>query len=130
MEKKKSHPDEVISNSDYSFAFKKKIVRLVENGRISKNHASCKYRVGRSTIDYWCKKMSILDKKYGTMEKDTSPKQEIKKLKERIEELEFIKEFQQDIIVEFEKVTGKELAKKYLPKHLSDEIARKKKKLL
>lgn len=129
MEKKKLQPDEEIPNSEYSFAFKKKIVRLVENGRISKNHASRKYGVGRSTIDYWCKKMSTLDKKFGTMENDNSPQQEIKKLKERLDELEFIKDFQQDIIAEFEKVTGKELSKKYLPKHLSDEIARKKKKL-
>jgi uncharacterized coiled-coil protein SlyX len=54
---------------------------------------------------------------------------EIKKLKERLEELEFIKDFQQDLIANFEKVTGKELSKEYLPKHLANEIQRKKKKL-
>lgn len=130
MEKKKLQPDEEIPNSEYSFAFKKKIVRLIENGRISKNHASKKYRMSRSAIDYWCKKMCTLDRKFGIMKNDTSPNREIKKLKERIEELEFIKDFQQDLLAEFEKITGKELAKKYLPKHLSDEIARKRKKLL
>jgi len=31
---------------------------------------------------------------------------EIKKLRERVEELEIVKDFQQDLIVEFEKVTG------------------------
>ncbi|QLH47511.1 MAG: hypothetical protein HWD58_20110 [Bacteroidota bacterium] len=44
-----------------------------------------------------------------------SKEQEIKKLKERIQELECIKDFQQDIIVEFEKVTGKELSKSICP---------------
>jgi hypothetical protein len=47
---------------------------------------------------------------------------EIKKLKERIEDLEGIKEFQQDIIIEFEQVTGEELSKKYLPEWLANEI--------
>jgi hypothetical protein len=35
-------------------------------------------------------------------------------LRERNEELELINDFQQDLIVEFEKVTGKELSKKWL----------------
>ena len=58
-----------------------------------------------------------------------SKNDEIKKLKERVEELEFIKELQQDIIIDFEKITGEELSKKYLPEVLANEIARKKKKL-
>jgi hypothetical protein len=59
-----------------------------------------------------------------------SKDQEIKKLKEKIEELMFVKEFQQDMIVEFENITGQELSKKYLPEYLANEIQRKKKKLL
>ena len=47
-----------------------------------------------------------------------SLEQENKKLRERIEELEFVKDFQQDLIVEFERVTGEELSKKFLPEHL------------
>ena len=58
-----------------------------------------------------------------------SKEQEIKKLRERIEELEFVKDFQQDMIVEFEKITGEELSKKFLPEHLAQEIQKKKKKL-
>ena len=58
-----------------------------------------------------------------------SKDQEIKKLKEKIEELMFVKEFQQDMIVEFENITGQELSKKYLPEYLANEIQRKKKKL-
>ena len=55
--------------------------------------------------------------------------EENKKLKQKLEELEFIKDFQQDLIANFEKVTGKELSKEFLPKHLADEIQKKKKKL-
>jgi hypothetical protein len=54
---------------------------------------------------------------------------EIRKLKERIADLEGIKEFQQEIIIDFENVTGEELSKKYLPEGLANEIQRKKKKL-
>jgi transposase-like protein len=129
MKKKFPHPDEKIIGSPYSFAFRQKVVRNIENGRMSKNQAARHFKVARSTIEYWCAKMSILDLKYHNMQKDTSPQQEIKKLKQRIEELEMVKDFQQDIIAEFEKVTGKELAKKYLPEHLAKEIEVKKKKL-
>ena len=45
--------------------------------------------------------------------------QEIKKMRERIEELEFMKDFQQDLISNFEKVTGHELSKKCFPADLS-----------
>ena len=55
-----------------------------------------------------------------------SLEQEIKKLRERVEELEFVKDFQQDLIAEFEIVTGEELSKKFLPEHLSIEIQKKK----
>lgn len=58
-----------------------------------------------------------------------SKNDEIKKLKERLEELEFIKDFQQDMIAEFEKITGEELSKKFLPEHLAKQIQQKKKKL-
>jgi hypothetical protein len=54
---------------------------------------------------------------------------QIKRLKDRIEDLEGIKELQQDIIAEFEKVTGEEYSKKYLPEWLANEIQRRKKKL-
>ena len=50
----------------------------------------------------------------------------IKKLNEKIEELEFVKEFQQDIIADMEVITGTNLSKKFLPKTLAKEIAKKK----
>ena len=46
---------------------------------------------------------------------------ENKKLKEKLQELQWIKEFQQDVIIEFERVTGKELSKKFLPEKLANE---------
>ena len=55
---------------------------------------------------------------------------EIKKLKERIEELEFVKDFQQDIIVDMAIITGVDMSKKSLPKIVAKEIALKKKNRL
>jgi transposase-like protein len=108
-----------------SFEFKLSVIDEINNGRISTNYASKKYNISRSTIDYWRKKLS----NYVSKSKSMSKEQEIKKLKERIEELELIKDIQQDIIVEFEQVTGDDLSKKWLPEHLANEIQRKKKKL-
>lgn len=110
---------------EVSFEFKLCVIEEINNGLISANYASEKYNISRSTIAYWIKKLS----NYASKSKRMSKEEEIKKLRERIEELEFIKDFQQDIIVEFEKVTGEELSKKFLPEHLTQEIQKKKKKL-
>jgi transposase len=107
-----------------SYALKRKIVNLVSNGRISKNAAAKKFNVSRSSIDYWVQKFSTLEEKDTTMSKD----KELKKLKQRIEELEFIKDFQQDLIVEYELETGDIKSKKYLPEQLAKEIEQKRKK--
>jgi len=111
---------------EVSFSFKIAVIEQINNGQISVNHASKKYNISRSTIDYWMKKLSNYASKSKAMCKD----QEIKKLKERIESLGFIKDFQQDMIAEFENITGEELSKKYLPEHLANEIQLKKKKKL
>ena len=108
-----------------SFDLKLSIIDEIHNGLISVNHASKSYNISRSSITYWMQKLSS----FAQNKKGMSLKEENKKLKERIEALEFIKELQQDIIVDFEKVTGQELSKKYLPEALANEIARKKKKL-
>ena len=110
---------------EVSFDFKLSVIDEINNGLISTNYASKKYNISRSTIDYWRKKLS----NYASKSKSMSKEQEIKKLKERVEELEFVKDFQQDMIVAFEKITGEELSKKFLPEHLAQEIQRKKKKL-
>lgn len=111
--------------SEVSFDFKLSVIDEINNGHISVNHASKKYDISRSTIDYWIKKLST----YASKSKGMSKNDELKKLRERIDELEFIKDFQQDMIVEFEKITGEELSKKYLPEHLAQEIQKKKRKL-
>ena len=123
--KQKKQPSRKRNGKQVSFDFKLSVIDEINNGRISVNFAAKKYNVSRSTIQYWMQKLSNYDSKAKHVNKDL----EIKKLKERNEALEFIKDFQQDMIVEFEKITGEELSKKYLPEHLSNEIQRKKKKL-
>ncbi len=121
---KKKKTAEKNGYSAASYALKRKIISEVSNGRISKNYASKKYHIGRTTIDYWMQKFSILDDK----EKFMSKNDELKKLKKRIEELEFIKDFQQDLIAEFEIETGNLLSKKLLPEQLAKEIEMKRKR--
>ena len=125
MDTQKKTPCPKRNGREVSFEFKLSVIDEINNGLISANYASQKYNISRSTIAYWIKKLS----NYASKSKRMSKEQEIKKLRERIEELEFIKDFQQDMIVEFEKVTGEELSKKFLPEHLAQEIQRKKKKL-
>lgn len=125
MDTQKKLPCRKRNGRQVSFDFKLSVIDEINNGLISVNYASKKHNISRSTIDYWRKKLS----NYVSKSKGMSKEQEIKKLRERIEELEFIKDFQQDMIVEFEKITGEELSKKFLPEHLANEIQRKKKKL-
>lgn len=108
------------------FDLKLKIIDQVCNGQISVNHASVKYNVGRNAIYYWLQKYTTLEQK----QKGMAKKDEIKKLKEKIEELEFIKNFQQMVIAEAELDTGNDYAKKSLPESLAKEIEQKKKALL
>jgi transposase-like protein len=126
MKKPKNNPCRKRNGKQVSFEFKLSVIEQINNGRISINYAAKKYNLSRSTIYYWMEKLSNYDSKTIRMNKD----KEIKKLQERIEALEFIKEFQQDMIIEFEKVTGEEFSKKFLPEHLTNEIQRKKKSLL
>jgi transposase-like protein len=123
--KQKKQPSRKRNGKQVSFDFKLSVIDEINNGRISVNYAAKKYNISRSTIQYWMQKLS----NYGSKAKHVNKDLEIKKLKERNEALEFIKEFQQDMIVEFERITGEELSKKFLPEHLANEIQRKKKKL-
>jgi len=101
------------------------VIDQIKNGQISINYASKKYDISRSSISYWLKKYSTFEQK----KKSMSKQDEIKKLKERIEELVFVKEFQQEIIAEMELITGSNMSKKSLPKPLAKEIEKKKKNL-
>ena len=102
------------------------VVDQILNGQVSTRFASKKYDVPRTTINYWLRKYSTLVQQNTGMSK----LDEIKKLKERIEELEFVKDFQQDIIADMELITGVDMSKKSLPKTLAKEIALKKKNRL
>ena len=121
MDKQTTTPCRKRNGREVSFDFKLSVIDEINNGQISTNYASKKHNISRSTIDYWRKKMS----NYASKSKGMSKDEELKKLREKVEELEFIKDFQQDIIVEFENVTGKELSKKYLPEQLAKEIEQK-----
>lgn len=125
METQNTPPCRRKNGKQVSFEFKIFVIEQINNGQISLNYASKKYDISRSTIDYWRKKLS----NYTSKNKAMSKEQEIKKLREEKEELKLIKDFQQDLIAEFERVTGKELSKELLPKHLANEIQKKKKKL-
>ena len=102
------------------------VIDQIRNGQISINYASKKYDISRSSISYWLKKYSTFEQKKRSMSKQD----EIRKLKERIEELEFVKDFQQEVIAEMEYISGVNMSKKLLPKSLSKEIAKKKRSRL
>lgn len=108
------------------FDLKLSIIDQIKNGQISINHASKVNKISRSSISYWMKKLSSFESNPKTMSKND----EIKRLKEKIEELIFIKEFQQDVIADLEVTTGLSIAKKSLPESLAKEIEKKKQKLL
>jgi transposase-like protein len=108
-----------------SFDLKLTIIDKIHNGQISVNHAAVVYNISRSSINYWIQKLSS----FTQTQKGMSKKDELKKLRERIEELEFVKDLQQMIIADFEKETGSEFAKKSLPEALVKQIEQKKKSL-
>ena len=104
------------------FELRLSIIDEIQNGRISINYASKKYNISRSAITYWMQKYSTLEQRKQGMSKQY----EIKRLKERVEELEFIKELQQDIIIDLESITGQDIAKKSLPGTLAKELSKRK----
>lgn len=108
-----------------SFDLKLTIIDKIHNGQISINHAAEVYNISRSAINYWMQKLTT----FAQIKKGMSKNDELKRLRERNEELEFINDLQKDIIVDFEKITGEELSKKWLPEALAKEIAKRKKKL-
>ena len=122
---RKKSPDEKKVYNKVSFATKKEIITKIVNGQVSKRQAAFQYKVSRSSIDYWFTKFTTLEQKKVFMSKQD----EIKKLKKKIEELEFVKEFQQEYIADMEIALGTDDAKKFLPKQLAEEIAKVKKKL-
>ena len=126
MEPTKKEHCPKIEYKKIGFDLKLSIIDQISNGQISLNHASKLHGISRSSITYWMKKLRSFEQNFKTMSKN----QELKKLKERIEELEFIKDFQQMIIADFEVSTNLDFAKKSLPETLLKEVEKKKKDLL
>jgi hypothetical protein len=126
MEPQKKLPCRKIEYQKLTYDVKLSIIDQIANGQISVNHAVKVYNVSKNSIEYWIRKMLSFEQKSKIMAK----KDEIKKLKERIEELEFIKEFQQEIIAEVALEAGIDIAKKSLPEPLEKEIEKKKKDLI
>ena len=122
MEEFKKEPGRKKSYQKVGFELRLFVIDQIHNGQISINFASKKYGIPRSSIQYWIKKYSTLEQINTGMNKD----KQIKKLKEKIEELEFVKDFQQDIIADMELITGVDMSKKSLPKTLAKEIQKKK----
>ena len=117
---KKTSAAEPIRFKECSHAFKLKVVQEIENGLISKNFAAKKYLATRSTIDYWCKKLGT-----DMNEKNNhSTRKEIRKLKDKIEELQLIADVRQDIIDEFIRLVGEDASKNLYPKQLIEEVRR------
>jgi len=107
--KKKTSPAEKMAIPKFSFAFKLKVVQEIQNGLISKNFAAKKYLASRSSIDYWCKKLG----NDMTEKNNYSTQKEIKKLKAKIEELEFINLVHKEALAEMFKKFGDEPKKSY-----------------
>ena len=126
MESTKKEHCPKIEYKKIGFDLKLSIIDQISNGQISLNHASRLHGISRSSITYWMKKLRSFEQNSKTMSK----KQKKKKLKDRIEELEFIKDFQQMIIADFEVSTNLDFAKKSLPETLLKEVEKKKKDLL
>ena len=126
MESTKKEHCPKIEYKKIGFDLKLSIIDQISNGQISLNHASRLHGISRSSITYWMKKLRSFEQNSKSMSKN----RELKKLKERIEELEFIKDFQQMIIADFEVSTNLDFAKKSLPETLLKEVEKKKKDLL
>lgn len=115
--KEYKHPgNEKNFTKGFSMAFKKEVVEQVLNGQMSKRYAADKYGISRNTVASWCQLFNP------AMSKNHSKDQEIKRLKEKLEELETVKEIQQLMLAELQKDVGMDRLEKFLPKQLFKEI--------
>jgi len=57
MKLEDSQPCRKNSGKNCSFEFKIFVIEQINNGQISLNFASKKYKVSRSTLEYWRKKL-------------------------------------------------------------------------
>lgn len=124
MEKHKRPGNEINFSKRYSLAFKKQVCEPVLNGQMSRRFAAKKYGLHRNTVASWCREFGM-----DNSPKNQSKNKEIKRLKDKIEELELLKDVQQDMLALLQKETGTDLLEKYLPEQLFKEIQKAAKKL-
>ena len=124
MEKHNRPGNELNFQKRYSFAFKKQVCEPVLNGQMSQRFAAEKFGVSRNTVASWCKEFGM-----DSSPKNQSKNKEIKKLKDKIEELELIKDIQQDMLAILQNQVGADELEKYLPEQLFKEIQKAAKKL-
>jgi len=117
-EKTKEEPSRKKSYKKVSFAVKQNAVQKIIQGHWSKRQVSLQYNISYGTLDYWCKRFTTEDQKTNYMGQN----KEIRKLKDKIEALEFLKEIQQEMIIDLEDKTGNHELKKRLPEQLIKEI--------
>ena len=108
----------------FTYAFKKEVVEQVLNGQLSQRYAAEKYGISRNTVASWCRQFNP-----DMSNKNQSRDKELRKLKQKIEELELIKDLQQDMLAQLQKQVGPEELEKHLPKQLYDQIQEVAKKL-
>ena len=124
---KKTDPATKITYQGYSHGLKRSILAEVENGQTSINQAAKKYGVSRSAIQRWMRKMGTFDKKLREMG-GNSAKQEIRRLRQKIKDLETQKIILETAIEIVEEEYGVDVKKKFLPEPLKDTLRRLKKK--
>ena len=125
--RKKVEPAEQFEKKSYSYAFKRQILNVIENGQLSINQSAKKHGINRSTIQKWMQQIGNFEKKLKEMG-GRSAQQEIKELRKRIKELEaekIIYDVAFDVIDAELKIDSK---KKYLPPSLQDFLRSTKKK--
>ena len=109
----------------YSYSFKKQVIEEIENGIISMNQASKKYKVSRSAIQTWFNRMGNLNKRIKALQ-GMSPREKLRDMDARIKRLEKEKEILSFAIDMISEEVGTDMLKKYLPE--SQDIIRKRRK--
>ena len=111
------------SYKKYSYGLKRKIVYEVETGKRSIEQARIHFHIKGKTLIYaWMKKYGLLNynpKKEYLMKQ--SPREKIKELQLKIEQLEF----QKDILLDIQQIYQEEFdvpVKKYLPEQLKKDF--------
>jgi Transposase. len=109
----------------YSYSFKKQVIEEIENGLISMNQASKKYKISRSCIQTWFNKMGNLNKRIKALQ-GMSPREKLRDMDARIKRLEKEKEILSFAIGMISEEVGTDMLKKYLPE--SQEVIKKRRR--